>query len=335
MMTLATGGLVAVSVGVVFPEAVEPGVSLPDVASIARIAEQAGIDCIWAEDRLAAGEMSVPDCALTLAAAAAVTEHIRIGSAVYVPARRPLVWAAKEVASLQHISGGRLELGVGLGGGDEHEYEVAGFRRADRVERTEAFLRLLPDLLSGQPTKMPDLVGTPEVRLLPPAPLPPLWIGGTSPAALRRAATFGSGWLSGFQTAREFAASAALLAELTAAAGRPSLRLGVMLHASLSTSTSTSTGTGTGRAPADPTVGLLQRAYGMPPDRARQLAVGGSPEQVACQLAPFVEAGAEVFGLVCDPVPSLQSIELLAELARRLRHPSPGRVPERPRNQGE
>ena len=62
----------------------------------------------------------------------------------------------------------------------------------------------------------------------------------TSPAALRRAVTFGSGWLSGFQTPREFAASAAALAELAAAAGRPELRLGVMLHATL--------GTGTGRS---------------------------------------------------------------------------------------
>jgi alkanesulfonate monooxygenase SsuD/methylene tetrahydromethanopterin reductase-like flavin-dependent oxidoreductase (luciferase family) len=302
-----------VSIGVVFPEASEADVSPPDVASIARLAEQAGLDCIWAEDRLVAGEMCVPDCALTLAAAAAVTEHIGIGTAVYVPARRPLVWAAKEIASLQHIAGGRLQLGVGLGGGDEDEYEVAGFSRADRARRTDAFLRLLPDLLSGQAIRVPDLPGKPEVRLLPSAPLPPLWIGGTSPAALRRAAEFGSGWLSGFQTAGEFAASAGQLSELAAAAGRPGLRLGVMLHASL--------GPSSGRGLSDLTAGLLQRTYGVPPDRARQLAVGGSPDEVARQLAPFVAAGAEVFGLVCDPVPTPQSVDLLGELARHLRQP--------------
>lgn len=65
---------------------------------------------------------------------------------------------------------------------------MAGFRKADRAHRTDDFLRLLPDLLSGQPVRVPDLPGMPDVRLLPSVPLPPLWIGGTSRAALRRAA---------------------------------------------------------------------------------------------------------------------------------------------------
>jgi alkanesulfonate monooxygenase SsuD/methylene tetrahydromethanopterin reductase-like flavin-dependent oxidoreductase (luciferase family) len=186
---------------------------------------------------------------------------------------------------------------------------VAGFRRADRARRTDAFLRQLPALLSGETVQVPDLPGTPDVRLLPQAPPPPVWIGGASPAALRRAVTFGSGWLSGLQTPGEFAASAAQLADLTAAAGRPSLRLGVVLHASV----------GAGRGLADLTAGLIQRASGLPPDRARELAVGATPDQVARQVAPCVAAGAEVIAGVCDPVPSHQSAELVAEVGRLLR----------------
>ncbi|HEY2505879.1 MAG TPA: LLM class flavin-dependent oxidoreductase [Streptosporangiaceae bacterium] len=299
------------SIGVVFPETVPADVPLPDPASIARHAEHAGLDCVWAEDRLADQEMCVPDAPLTLAAAAAVTEHIGIGFAVYVPSRRPLVLAAKQIASLQHISGGRLQLGVGLGGGDEHEYEVAGYRVADRARRTEAFLRLLPTLLGGQTAQVPDLPGMPAVRLLPPAPLPPLWIGGISTAALRRAATFGSGWLSGFQSPAEFAASAARLSDLAAEAGRPSLRLGISVHATL--------GTGTGTGLADQTADFLQRTYGMPPDRARQLAVGGTPDQVADQLAAFTEAGADVIAVGCHPDLAPQTVDLVAEVGRRLR----------------
>lgn len=88
-----------------------------------------------------------------------------------------------------------------------------------------------------------------------------------------------------------------------------------MFHATLGTDT------GAGHRPADMTASLLQRAYGMAPDRARQLAVGGSPDQVASQLAPYVEAGSEVIGVIGDPVPTPRSVELLAEVAWRLRKP--------------
>lgn len=191
----------AVDVGVAFPESTAPDVALPDIAGLAQLAERAGLDGLWAGDRLAVGEMSVLDGVLTLAAAAAVTESIPIGFAVYVPSRRPLAWAVKQVASLQHIAGrGRLQLGVGLGGGPDQEYQAAGFRGTDRARRTDEFLRLLPGLLDGQPTLIPDAPEAPAVRLRPAMPVPPLWIGGSSPAALRRTVRFGDGWLSGLQT---------------------------------------------------------------------------------------------------------------------------------------
>ena len=74
-----------VDVGAVVPEMTAPEQALPDVAGLARFAEEAGLDCLWAEDRLLAGEMSVLDSTLTLAAAAAVTDHIALGFSVYVP----------------------------------------------------------------------------------------------------------------------------------------------------------------------------------------------------------------------------------------------------------
>jgi len=89
-----------VDVGVALPEGTAPGEALPDVAGLARLAERAGLDCLWAGDRLLAGQMSVLDSSLALAAAAAVTDRIAIGFAVYVPSLRPLAWAAKQIASL-------------------------------------------------------------------------------------------------------------------------------------------------------------------------------------------------------------------------------------------
>jgi hypothetical protein len=78
-----------VDVGVAVPEATAPDKALPDAAGLARLAERAGLDCLWSGDRLVAGHMSVLDSTLTLAAAAAVTHHIAIEFSVYVPSLRP------------------------------------------------------------------------------------------------------------------------------------------------------------------------------------------------------------------------------------------------------
>jgi alkanesulfonate monooxygenase SsuD/methylene tetrahydromethanopterin reductase-like flavin-dependent oxidoreductase (luciferase family) len=313
---------VPVGIGVSFPEAVLPGTPLPDIGALAVLAERAGLDGVWVADRLAAGELSVLDSGLSLAVAAAVTSSIAVGYAVYVPSLRPLAWAAKQVATLRHIAGGRLQLGVALGGGGDAEYVAAGFRRSDRARRTDEFLALLPGILTGQPlphgtgasggpgaSSGSGASGSDAIHLLPKVPVPPLWVGGTSLPALRRAVRFGDGWLSGLQTPREFAASRQRLFELSDEAGRPRPLTGIGLHAAI--------GTSSGRDLAEITAGMMQSMYGVPADRAREVATAGSPAQVASQLAPYTEAGADLIVAVCDPAPTPKSWELLAD-ARRL-----------------
>ena len=296
-----------ISIGASFPESIMPGTPLPDIAGLAVIAERAGLDGVWVGDRLVVGELSVLDSALSLAAAAAVTSSITVGYAIYAPSLRPLAWAAKQVATLQHIAGGRLQLGVAIGAGSDAEYRAAGFRRQDRARRTDEFLTLLPGILAGQP--LPDGVGTPgtdAIRLLPAVPVPPLWVGGTSVPALRRAVRFGDGWLSGLQTPREFAASRRRLFELSDEAGRPRPLTGIGLHAAI--------GTGSGRDLAELTTATMCAMFGVPADRAREVAIAGTPAQVASQLAPYAEAGADLIVVVCDPAPSPGAWELLADV---------------------
>jgi alkanesulfonate monooxygenase SsuD/methylene tetrahydromethanopterin reductase-like flavin-dependent oxidoreductase (luciferase family) len=298
---------VPISIGVSFPESIMPGTPLPDIAGLARLAEQAGLDGVWVGDRLATGELSVLDSGLSLAVAAAVTSSIAVGYAVLVPSLRPLAWAAKQVATLQHIAGGRLQLGVAIGGGGDAEYLAAGFRRSDRAGRTDEFLALLPGILAGQP--LPDgsgASGGDAIRLLPAVPVPPLWVGGTSLPALRRAVRFGDGWLSGLQTPGEFAASRQRLFELSDQAGRSRPLTGIGLHAAI--------GTGSDRDLAEMTAAMMHAMYGVPADRAREVAIAGTPVQVASQLAPYAEAGADLIVVVCDPAPSPQSWELLADV---------------------
>jgi alkanesulfonate monooxygenase SsuD/methylene tetrahydromethanopterin reductase-like flavin-dependent oxidoreductase (luciferase family) len=94
-------------------------------------------------------------------------------------------------------------------------------------------------------------------------------------------------------------------------AGWPRPRTGIGLHATLATRP--------GRTLADTTVATLRSAPGIPGERARQVAVAGTPAQVAEHLARYVAAGAELIVVVCDPAPTLASWDLLAEARHLLR----------------
>ncbi|MEV5827244.1 LLM class flavin-dependent oxidoreductase [Spirillospora sp. NPDC052242] len=161
------------------------GITLRDAA---RHAEAAGLDGVWHGDHLAVGRPTL-DATLALAAAATATERITIGTSVFVPAVRPLAWAAKQIATLQYLSAGRLVLGVGSGGGPD-QWAAAGVPYAERGRRTDTALDLLPRILAGETTPLHDVPVDPS----PAVPMPPVWVGNASPAAIRRAARRGDGW---------------------------------------------------------------------------------------------------------------------------------------------
>lgn len=106
-----------IKIGALLPAITQQRDQNLDLSTAARHAEAAGLDSIWHGDHLAVG-MPTLDAPIALATAAAVTERIGIGASVFVPAIRPLAWAAKQVMTLQYLSGGRLLLGVGSGGGE-------------------------------------------------------------------------------------------------------------------------------------------------------------------------------------------------------------------------
>ena len=99
------------NIGVSIPSPLPAGMSLPDIAGLARQAEMAGLDCIWAEDLLAHGDAAVLDIMCVLAAAAAATETIEIGSAVFVPSLRSISWALKTSPPCSSSPGAGFNLG--------------------------------------------------------------------------------------------------------------------------------------------------------------------------------------------------------------------------------
>ncbi|MFJ3232395.1 LLM class F420-dependent oxidoreductase [Streptomyces sp. NPDC086787] len=176
-----------------------------DLVGIARAADRAGFgylaccDHVAIPRRLAAAMSTVwYDPVATLAHLAAVTERIRLLSHVAVVGLRHPLLTAKQYATLDHLSGGRLILGVGAGHvAEEFAALGADFRHRGAVldEQIDALRAALgPDEFPEHHGKLYDFEGLGQ-RPRPAQGRVPLWVGGSSPAAVRRAALKGDGWL--------------------------------------------------------------------------------------------------------------------------------------------
>lgn len=199
---------------------------LGDVRESARFAEEVGLDSVWSTDHLVASAPML-DSTVVLATAAAVTDRIGVGFNVMLLALRPVAWAAKQVSTLQHVSGNRLVLGVGTGNPAHGDvgWRASGASYAERGANTDAALRVLPDLVAGRRTVLDDGV---EVALAPGARVPPVVVAGNGRAARRRAARYGDGWASIGLSPEEIAEGLAEINRLAGEHGRPPVRATVV-----------------------------------------------------------------------------------------------------------
>jgi probable F420-dependent oxidoreductase len=188
-----------------YAEAWEAAAGPDDLLEIARAADRAGFDYLASCDhigiprRLAAAMSTVwYDPVATLAFLAAATERVRLLSHVAIVALRHPLLTAKQYATLDNLSGGRLVLGVGAGHVQE-EFEALGvdFRGRGAVldECLDALRAALgPEEFPEHHGKLYDFEGLGQ-RPRPAQDRIPVWVGGSSPAAVRRAALRGDGWL--------------------------------------------------------------------------------------------------------------------------------------------
>jgi probable F420-dependent oxidoreductase len=205
-------------------------------AKVARAAEAAGFESVWTGEHVVLPDPQAPpspappehpmlDPAVALAFLAGQTERLRLATGIIIlPQRNPVV-LAKELASVDVLSGGRLIAGVAAGY-LKPEFDAIGVPFETRGARTDEFIDVLRALWTQE---KPAFEG-PSVQFrgvdAQPRPVqkphPPIVVGGTSPPALRRAVTRGNGWY-GFL--RDLEVAKADLAGLTAAeraVGRPS-----------------------------------------------------------------------------------------------------------------
>lgn len=210
-------------IGVSLPTTV-PGASGSQLIEFARRAERLGFHSLTVVDRLVYDNY---DGIVSLSAAAGATERINLVTAILLAACRPSpVELAKQLASLDRISEGRLTVGLSAGM-REDDYLATGTNYGTRGRRLDSLIEEMREVWRG---------GGP-VRGVGPRPVNgeiPIWVGGHSAAAFRRAAAYGIGWISPGGPPHKYPEVTAKVKELWAAEGRKgSPRLGANCYVSL------------------------------------------------------------------------------------------------------
>lgn len=279
------------------------GTGLMNPAEAARAAEELGFDIAFVGDHLSFNPPWL-ECIACLAAASASTTRLLLGTSVVLAAMREPAWLAKQIATLQFLSGGRLLLGVGVGGENPAEWEAVGVPVRERGRRTDAFLEALPRLLEGRAGRVGPPVDLPIPELRPAAEPPTLWIGGRADAALRRAARFADGWLGAFVDADGIPRQRERLGELAREAGRAEApRIGLSVFINVCDEIAR------GREEAGEYFGGL---YRLPLERVERYCLIGPPEHVVEGLIRYVEAGVSLFTLVAVAPHPFAQYEALA-----------------------
>jgi probable F420-dependent oxidoreductase len=171
--------------GVFLPTFLFPGTGTEQanlLRAFARKAEELGFDSLWVTDHIVTAHqfyaVSWLDSLMTLSHVAAITERVRLGTSVLIlPVRLPVV-LAKEIATLQHLSGGRYVFGIGTGWYGP-EFESAGVHKSERGVRTDEVLEIANQLLR-QPnvTYNGRYYALADVTVEPITDAPPVWVAG-------------------------------------------------------------------------------------------------------------------------------------------------------------
>jgi len=197
-----------------------------ETARQARWMENLGYEYFSAGEHFMRGDPPGPTHAAlpVLAVAAGATDQMRVlSSIILTPFYHPLV-LARTTATLDAASGGRLTLGVGVGGEFPVEFEAAGLRVNQRGRRTDECLEVMRKLWTGEKVTFSGRHFQLTDAMINPSPVqkpnPPVWVSGRRDAAMARAAKFGDGWMPYFYDAPRYRDSVGKIKGFAAEAGR-------------------------------------------------------------------------------------------------------------------
>lgn len=306
-------------IGLMLPPEVDPA----DIPRVAVTAEEQGFDF------LACGEhvffhAAASNAFVSLAAAAAATNHIRLLSALTVVPLYPAGLLAKMVSTLDRVSHGRFDFGIGVGGEYPPEFEACGVPVGVRGAKTDESLEICTRLFGGERLTFSGRFATVERQRLAPLPWqpggPPVWVGGRQSAALHRAARYGHYWIPYMVSPERLREGLDCVQHSASEMGRPDLSVSGAIFAWSATDARADFA-------RDTALSTLATIYNQDFERLADRCIPtGTPDQVAERLSRYVDAGAEavLISPACpvDQLPSMAEL-FAAEVLPALRQAAP------------
>ena len=271
-------------------------------------AEEQGWDSVWFSDRIVGSAWRMDPLA-GMAIVTGRTEKLKFGTGVLLMSVRSPVATAREVATIDLLSNGRLVLGVGVGQESPAEYEAMGVRKRDRGKRLDEAIMVMRRLWSEERVtyeseflKLTDA----SIGVRPKQANVPIWIGSRSEAGLRRTGRVGDGWLPTQLTPDEVSAGIARINAYAAEAGReiPDDHFGLQISSYMVEQ---------GTVPDHVKERfLLQRRADVTPEQINLL---GTQDEIMARLREYIDAGATkfVFNPACGADEMLEQMRLQAE----------------------
>jgi alkanesulfonate monooxygenase SsuD/methylene tetrahydromethanopterin reductase-like flavin-dependent oxidoreductase (luciferase family) len=286
-----------VKLGIGLPNTLAHAIDGSLFLSWARMADEAGFHTLGTIDK---PNYDSWDPLTTLAAAAPVTEQARLASTILILPPRNEVLVAKQAAVIDQISGGRLDLGVSVGGRpDDFELLEASFD--DRGRRFGGQIGRIREIWEGARRADEDhgVIGPAPVQ----QPGPPILIGGSSEPAMKRALDIGDGYLFGVPGPERMAEVTPWLREEAEKRGKKGYSIGGLAYVALGDDPSKALEIG---------VRQLVRYYGKLWREPSEICHSGPAEAIAEHVARYAEAGIDVLYLF-PQIPDLAQVERLAE----------------------
>jgi probable F420-dependent oxidoreductase len=270
--------------------------SLPDrerIISYVLEAEALGFDSLWVEDRLL-HKLPILEPLSLLAFVAAATKKIKLGTSILLLNFRNPIHLARSISTLDHLSGGRMIIGVSLGGKDV-EYLAAGVDFKTKAKRFNETLKILKLLLTAEEVNLKTTFF--DVRSAMVKPLPrdkiPFLIGGSSENVLRRAGQIGDGWLASSRIdAPTFSACWAKIRNYACVAGRDETALEAAKFTYIHVDRDEESDVSMMQT-------LLNAYYDFPYD-VRKHCIYGSPEKCTQEVQRLLDAGVQT--VIFSPV---------------------------------